>query len=64
MLQKQTSNVSIAHDDCTSQSFFPSYILYYIDNLSVIFKEKNSLSIVKLINLSSNKLKGEIPKQK
>jgi EIX receptor 1/2 len=66
MLQKQSSNVSIAHDDYSGSIFIQFYMPYYIDNLSVILKEKTieystTLGLVKLIDLSSNKLKGEIP---
>ncbi|XP_059431587.1 receptor-like protein EIX2 [Corylus avellana] len=64
-IQKQSSNVSIAHDDYSGTIFIQFYMNYYIDNLLVIFKEKYSktLALVKLIDLSSNKLKGEIPRE-
>jgi EIX receptor 1/2 len=68
MAQTQSSYVSIPHPYISSSR--TSFLLTsdYIDNLLVTFKEKSleyskTLGLVKVINLSSNKLKGEIPRE-
>jgi EIX receptor 1/2 len=68
MTQTQSSHVSIDHPyfSPSSTSFIIDF--EYIDNLLVTFKEKyleysKTLGLVKAIDLSSNKLEGEIPRE-
>jgi EIX receptor 1/2 len=68
MTQTQSSYVSVPHPYVSPSG--TSFLLTsdYIDNLLVTFKEKNleyskTLGLVKAIDLSNNKLKGEIPKE-
>ncbi|XP_059462222.1 receptor-like protein EIX2 [Corylus avellana] len=68
MAQTQSSKVSISHDLIIWRDTNGMYMSTYMDNLMVAFKEKyleysKTLGLVKLIDLSSNKLKGEIPKE-
>jgi EIX receptor 1/2 len=70
MAQTQGSNVSISHKylsmSRTKRLCIPIYT--YIDNLLVTLKAKylkysKTLGLVKVIDLSSNKLEGEIPRE-
>jgi EIX receptor 1/2 len=67
--ETQSSSVSILQTYVSSPSGAYFYFTStYIDNLFVTFKEKNvkynkTLGLVKVIDLSSNKLKGEIPRE-
>jgi EIX receptor 1/2 len=69
MAETQSSSVSILQTYVSSPSGAYFYFTStYIDNLFVTFKEKNvkynkTLGLVKVIDLSSNKLKGEIPRE-
>ncbi|XP_059461439.1 receptor-like protein EIX2 [Corylus avellana] len=68
MAQTQSSKVSISQDYITWEAISSGHVSTYMDNSMVAFKEKyleysKTLGLVKLIDLSSNKLKGEIPKE-
>jgi EIX receptor 1/2 len=68
MTQTQSSHVSIDHQYFPSSSYSFIIDFDYIDSLLVTFKEKyleysKTLGLVKVIDLSSNKLKGEIPRE-
>ncbi|KAE8077809.1 hypothetical protein FH972_016335 [Carpinus fangiana] len=68
MAQKQNSDVSISYPYTSVQNIdeFSSSTSNYFDHTLVIIKGKyleykKTLGLVKIINLSSNRLKGEIP---
>ncbi|XP_041011474.1 receptor-like protein EIX2 [Juglans microcarpa x Juglans regia] len=68
MAQKQSSNVSIAHEYISFESYIGTAVDHYINSIIVIFKEKyfeydNILGLLKFIDLSSNKLEGGIPRE-
>ncbi|XP_059433624.1 receptor-like protein EIX2 [Corylus avellana] len=69
MAQTQSSNVSILHTYVSSSSGTSfQFTSTNIDNLLVTLKEKyvkydKTLGLVKVIDLSSNRLKGEIPQE-
>ncbi|TXG64116.1 hypothetical protein EZV62_011110 [Acer yangbiense] len=70
MSQKECSNASITYSFSASSALFPDYKIYigvdYQDQVLLFWKGvdslyKNTLGLVKSIDLSSNKLCGEIP---
>ncbi|XP_059461989.1 receptor-like protein EIX2 [Corylus avellana] len=68
MAQMQSSKVSISHVYPLRLSSHRYAFSTYLDNFLVAFKEKyleysKTLGLVKVIDLSSNKLQGEIPKE-